>query len=67
MNTKLMDFKKEMTSLKVKLNEHMSLYTGRNPKLLKELKTIEKIYSMKLEATQPEIMVYGIYNAGKSR
>lgn len=66
MNTKLMDFKKEMTSLKVKLNEHMSLYTGENPKLLKELKTIEKIYSMKLDATQPEIMVYGIYNAGKS-
>lgn len=41
-------------------------YSGKYPELLTSLNFIRSFVSEKLVQNQPEIMVYGIYNAGKS-
>lgn len=65
MDYRLMDFKGEMGALREKVEKHARPY-AELPEISKGLKEIQEIYAAKLDATKPEVMVFGIYNAGKS-
>ena len=65
MDYRLMDFKGEMGALRETVEKHARPYTEL-PGVSKGLKEIQEIYATKLDATKPEVMVFGIYNAGKS-
>ena len=65
MDYRLMDFKDEMGALREKVEKHARPY-AELPEISKGLKEIQEIYAAKLDATKPEVMVFGIYNAGKS-
>ena len=65
MNYQLLDFKGEMTSLREKVEKHAFPYKEL-PDVETGLRDLAKIYETKFDATQPEVMVFGIYNAGKS-
>jgi predicted GTPase len=54
-----------MVELQRQLNTHVKPYIEKAG-AEKEWEQIQQLYSQKLNATNPEVMVYGIYNAGKS-
>lgn len=59
----LLDFQNQLTSLQSDLHEATANFTSI---VGADLNAIDGVYVRKLAATKPEIMVYGIYNAGKS-
>lgn len=66
MSTQLMDFKETMVALKNEVGSHVHPYLAEDKVIADGWQKIQDIYDRKLNATRPEIMVYGIYNAGKS-
>ena len=65
-NSILLDYKSVLDRNKNTLLNILKPYSNDNPKLSHIINNIEEIYDHKLKNIKPYIMVYGIYNAGKS-
>lgn len=65
-NSILLDYKSALENNKTSLVNAIHEYNSEDIKLNNYLSEIESIYSNKLKDVKPYIMVYGIYNAGKS-
>lgn len=66
MDDKVIDYKIALNEELYKLNDAIQPYLNHNDELQKKLSDIQAIYKEKIKNTTPKIMVYGIYNAGKS-
>lgn len=66
MESKLTDFKKQMNDILVRLKNDTAPYIEKMPQVAEKMADIEKLYKDKIENTKPQIMFFGIYNAGKS-
>ena len=62
----LVNYKKILFDNYEKIKELAMPYCADNSSVKKYIDEIEEIYTSKLENIKPQIMVYGIYNAGKS-
>ena len=62
----LTDYKTKLIQLKQNIGEHLEPFGASHPAAAQAWQRIQEIYAKKLDATKPEVMVYGIYNAGKS-
>ena len=62
----LTDYKPKLIQLKQNIGEHLEPFGASHPAAAQAWQRIQEIYAKKLDATKPEVMVYGIYNAGKS-
>lgn len=62
----LTDYKTKLTELEQDIGKHLQPFTAGNEKAATGWQQIQDIYAQKLEATKPEVMIYGIFNAGKS-
>ena len=65
-NSILLDYKSVLENNKTSLVNAINEYNSDDIKLNNYISEIESIYSNKLKDVKPYIMVYGIYNAGKS-
>ncbi|MCI7194114.1 GTPase [Acidaminococcus fermentans] len=65
MDMRLTDYQSSMVDLQRKMECHVKPYIEKAG-VEKEWEQIQLLYSQKLNATKPEVMVYGIFNAGKS-
>ena len=65
-NSILLDYKSVLENNKTSLVNAIHEYNSEDIKLNNYISEIESIYSNKLIDVKPYIMVYGIYNAGKS-
>lgn len=65
-NSILLDYKSVLDRNKNTLLNILKPYSNDYPKLSHVINNIEEIYNHKLTNIKPYIMVYGIYNAGKS-
>lgn len=65
-NSILLDYKSVLENNKTRLVNAIYEYNLEDIKLNNYISEIESIYSNKLKDVKPYIMVYGIYNAGKS-
>lgn len=65
-NSILLDYKSVLDRNKNTLLNILKPYSNDYPKLSHFINNIEEIYNHKLTNIKPYIMVYGIYNAGKS-
>lgn len=65
-NSILLDYKSVLENNKTSLVNAIYEYNSEDIKLNNYISEIESIYSNKLKDVKPYIMVYGIYNAGKS-
>ena len=65
-NSILLDYKSVLDRNKNTLLNILKSYSDDNPKLSHIINNIEEISNHKLKNIKPYIMVYGIYNAGKS-
>lgn len=65
-NSILLDYKSVLENNKTRLVNAIHEYNSEDIKLNNYISEIESIYSNKLKDVKPYIMVYGIYNAGKS-
>ena len=65
-NSILLDYKSVLENNKTRLVNAIHEYNLEDIKLNNYISEIESIYSNKLKDVKPYIMVYGIYNAGKS-
>lgn len=65
-NSILLDYKSVLENNKTSLVHAIHEYNSEDIKLNNYISEIESIYSNKLKDVKPYIMVYGIYNAGKS-
>lgn len=66
MISRLIAFKKQLDDQLVALKAATAPYAGKLPVIAEKMADIEKLYKEKIETTKPQIMVFGIYNAGKS-
>lgn len=66
MESKLIDFKKQLNDILTRLKEDTAPYMGKMPVVAAKMADIEKLYKEKIENTKPQIMFFGLYNAGKS-
>lgn len=64
MESKIIDYQKKLYDAKSQLQNILGKY--KNGRISDELASIDQIYKEKIENNEPVIMVYGIYNAGKS-
>ena len=62
----LTDYKTKLIKLKQNIGEHLEPFGAGHPAAAQAWQRIQEIYAEKLDATKPKVMVYGIYNAGKS-
>lgn len=62
----LTDYHGKMFNLLEQLEIVLKPYALENDIIAREMQEIRDVYKNKLAVTKPEIMVYGIYNAGKS-
>lgn len=62
----ILDYQADLGNLHVKLNGIASAYADENKAIADELKNIDALYQEKIACLRPQIMMYGIYNAGKS-
>lgn len=66
MESKLIDFKKQLNDILTRLKEDTAPYMEKMPVVAAKMADIEKLYKEKIENTKPQIMFFGLYNAGKS-
>mgnify|MGYP000027059634 FL=1 len=66
MESKLIDFKKQLNDILTRLKEDTAPYMEKMPIVAAKMADIEKLYKGKIENTKPQIMFFGLYNAGKS-
>ena len=66
MNDALVDYGKQIRNVVSAIIGTADVYAEKNPSIKKVIDYILKFTEEKLNQTQPEIMIYGIYNAGKS-
>jgi GTP-binding protein EngB required for normal cell division len=66
MSEKLTDYGKEITRLALDIAKTAEPYAQKAPELASSIGFIKSFVAEKVAQNQPEIMVYGIYNAGKS-
>lgn len=66
MSQNLIDYRKEITDTAHKLVAEAEPYADKSQELVSSINFIKNFIEEKLAQNQPEIMVYGIYNAGKS-
>ena len=66
MESKLIDFKKQLNDILTRLKEDTAPYMEKLPIVAAKMADIEKLYKEKIENTKPQIMFFGLYNAGKS-
>lgn len=66
MESKLIDFKKQLNDILMRLKEDTAPYMEKMPVVAAKMADIEKLYKERIENTKPQIMFFGIYNAGKS-
>ena len=66
MESKLIDFKKQLNDILTRLEEDTAPYMEKMPIVAAKMADIEKLYKEKIENTKPQIMFFGLYNAGKS-
>lgn len=66
MESKLIDFKKQLNDILARLENDTAPYMEKMPQVAAKVADIEKLYKDKIENTKPQIMFFGIYNAGKS-
>lgn len=66
MESKLIDYRKVLFEEKAKLDSILSCYVDKSDIVKNIAEKIENIYANNFESRKPKIMVYGIYNAGKS-
>ena len=66
MESKLIDFKKQLNDILTRLKEDTAPYMEKMPIVAAKMADIEQLYKEKIENTKPQIMFFGLYNAGKS-
>lgn len=66
MESKLIDFKKQLNDILTRLKEDTAPYMEKMPIVAAKMADIEKLYKEKIKNTKPQIMFFGLYNAGKS-
>ena len=66
MQSLLKNYQEVMLREKEKLEAVVKPYETTNDIIKENMQAIRKLYATKLESNKPQIMVYGIYNAGKS-
>lgn len=66
MELQLIDYQKTLYDLLGKLENTVSPYVSSSEEIKELLQKIKELYEHKIESVKPQIMVYGIYNAGKS-
>lgn len=66
MESRLVDFKNKLNLELSELERAVAPFEGDHPEVAGLMKDIRAIYHDKVEAAKPLIMVFGIYNAGKS-
>ena len=66
MESKLIDFKKQLNDILIRLRKDTAPYMKKMPLVAAKMADIEKLYKERIEETKPQIMFFGIYNAGKS-
>lgn len=66
MESKLIDFKKQLNDILTRLKEDTAPYMEKMPIVAAKMADIEKLYKEKIENTKPQIMFFGLYNAGES-
>lgn len=59
-------YQEDLGKQQAKLQGIVSAYADENSTIAAELKNIEVLYQEKIACLRPQIMMYGIYNAGKS-
>ena len=59
-------YQEDLGKQQAKLQGIVSAYADENSTIAGELKNIEVLYQEKIACLRPQIMMYGIYNAGKS-
>ena len=62
----ILDYQADLGNLHVKLKGIAAAYADENQAIADELKNIDVLYQEKIACLRPQIMMYGIYNAGKS-
>ena len=63
---RLTNYGEEIANLALDLVKTAEPYSEKSPELASSLEFIKSFVAEKVSQNQPEIMVYGIYNAGKS-
>lgn len=66
MKTTLIDYVSKISEEYEKLESNIVPYASSLPDVEKHMNIIRNIYGEKVVKTKPQIMIYGIYNAGKS-
>lgn len=66
MDSRIIDFQNSLNRELSLLEETTALLVKKNPEAAAVIEDIKKIYKDKLTDIKPQIMVFGIYNAGKS-
>lgn len=62
----ILDYQADLGNLHVKLKGIAAAYADESKAIADELKNIDALYQDKIACLKPQIMMYGIYNAGKS-
>lgn len=62
----ILDYQADLGNLHVKLQGIAAAYADESKAIADELKNIDALYQDKIACLRPQIMMYGIYNAGKS-
>lgn len=66
MNSRLINYQKKLQMEYNEILEVLKKYSSKSVEISKSIDTITEIYDTKVKTLRPQIMVYGIYNAGKS-
>ena len=66
MDSKLVDIKQQLAENFSRLTREVAPYREKFPVIDSKMADITALYKQKIEMTKPQIMVFGIYNAGKS-
>ena len=62
----IFSYQEPLNNLRSRLEGVLSNYSGESALVDNELRAIQDLYKLKVNNLKPQIMMYGIYNAGKS-
>ena len=62
----IFSYQEPLNNLRSRLEGVLSNYSGESELVDNELRAIQDLYKLKVNNLKPQIMMYGIYNAGKS-
>ena len=62
----IFSYQEPLNNLRSRLEGVLSNYSSESALVDNELRAIQDLYKLKVNNLKPQIMMYGIYNAGKS-